>query len=508
MKHPTVALFGAQGEMGRYLLQPLLKKHAQLLLCIDRESTQEEREHAWAAECIVLAVPQGALQELFVGRKLRPRQLVIDICSVKKDAQVIICASGAAHLSLHPMNGPHTPWTQQKWIVVGAEPPHPLVQWFFQLLKEKQVLFYRVESAEQHDFLMSVVLGIPEMVTVILHTLLERLKKVQKEKTCFEEMLTVASPAFAALMTIHMHTVLSTPLWLRKELLTHVHPSFLSTCRDVFASMAEEDFLRNVQQLMQEQVHAVQRLPAPDALRAIVREEVTHAFNVMNALFLQGGIKPATELYIQKPCSADTLLQGKPVVRVGIHGIRGAFTDEAWQRFSGEHVGLVPSQYEIFELVHSENVLRAVERGEVDIGIFAFANSGSGGYLASIEAMGKYHYGLLGLFTMPINMCILAHPSRCNVDELRRFYGHPVALSQCRHTLRQRWPDIPIEPATDAMDTALSASELASGKIDPFTGVFASKRAAEIYGLKVLAEGVHHDPKNATAFAVVCKRSE
>lgn len=507
MKNPTIALFGANGEMGRYLLQPFLWKHAATLLCVDRDTPAKQCAKAWDAECIILAVPQGVLRELFGARKLRADQLVIDICSVKKDTGAIIRTAGAMHLSLHPMNGPHTPWTQQKWIVVGTEPRHPLVEWFFGLLEEKHVLLHRVEDAEQHDFLMSIVLGIPEMVTVVLSMLLKQLKKTQQGTVSLEDILTVASPAFAALMTMHMHTVWSTPLWLRKELLIDVHPSFIGACRDVFAAMAEEQLYRGVSTLMQKQVRELQQLQKPDALRAIVRDGVTGAFNVMNVLFLQGGIKPTTDLYIQKPCSADVLLQDKPSIRVGIHGIRGAFTDEAWQRFATEHAGLTVSQYETIELVHAENVLRAVDTGTIDVGIFAFANSGSGGYLASVEAMGKYAYDLLALFTMPINMCILGHKSRQSVNELRRFFGHPVALSQCRHTLLQRWPDIPIEPATDEMDTALSASELASGNIDAFTGVFASKRAAEIYGLNVLVEGVHHDPKNATAFAVVRKRS-
>lgn len=507
MKQQTVALFGAQGEMGRYLLAPLLEKESRLLR-IGRSSPGEDVRRAWQADIIVLSVPRAAVEPLFKGVRLHKKQLVIEICSCKKDIASVIRKAGGTPLSLHPMNGPHTPWTKQKWVVVGKDGlSHSAAKWFLSLLKRKKVLFHHVGSSEEHDLLMSLVLGLPEITTVFLSRFFERFSRQGKGKGIrLEDMMKITSPAFASLMSTYVHTIASSAPWLRKDLLTDMHPSFLGLAKKTFAGLAEEDVRAQAERLMQEQLSAVRAIHAPEGFIANVRQHVTDDFHLMNALFLGGGIKPKNDLYIQKTCAPSDLLGRRKKIRVGIHGIRGAFTDLAWHRFTTEVVPLPAAQYEVAELVHSANVLRAVNEGEVDIGIFAFANSGSGGYLASIEAMGEYPYELLALFTMPINMCILAHPSVQNVFELTSFYGHPVALSQCRNTLAQRWPDIPVEPATDEMDTALSAQLLAEGKISPTKGVFASLRAAEMYGLKVLVEGVHHDPNNATAFAVVRKR--
>jgi len=193
----------------------------------------------------------------------------------------------------------------------------------------------------------------------------------------------------------------------------------------------------------------------------------------------------------------------KPKMTVGIHGILGSFNDQAWNTFVSEDIPDVSTHFQIVELVESEKVLRAVSHKEVDIGIFAFANSGSGGYLASVEAMGKYNYRVLAQFTMPINMCMLVHPTINSIDEIKLFFGHPVAINQCRKTLVNRWPNIPIKSGSDGMDTALSAKLLSEGKISKENAIFASKRAAERYSLKVLFEGVHHDPNNATAFVII-----
>ena len=211
-----------------------------------------------------------------------------------------------------------------------------------------------------------------------------------------------------------------------------------------------------------------------------------------------------TDLSFQKLCAIEELPQ-KEHWTVGIHGTLGSFNDEAWNKFAQE-MGLATDAYTIKELVESYKVLEAVSKQEIDIGIFAFANSGAGGVAAAIEAMGQFNFRVLTVFTMPISMCLLAHPEIKDIEEIKVFYGHPVALKQCSKTLSSFWPDIPTIAASDALDTALSAKMLAHGEIPKTHAIFASKRAASLYGLTILKEGVHHDPNNATAFAVVTHR--
>ena len=208
-------------------------------------------------------------------------------------------------------------------------------------------------------------------------------------------------------------------------------------------------------------------------------------------------------LYFQKKCKADDLLKGKKTM-IGIHGIRGSFTDEALSRLA-EHLGIQPGKYEVRELVHAKNVVEGVINGSVDRGIFAVANSGSGSYLASVETMARHTFSVIALFTMKINMCILGSKNISSMENITEFRGHPVAIAQCRRTLQKKWPEIPIRPDSDEMDTALSAKMLSDGAISQNAGVFASKRAAKLYGLNILVEGAHDDPLNATSFVVIKK---
>src|SRR5438093_1271563 len=106
-------------------------------------------------------------------------------------------------------------------------------------------------------------------------------------------------------------------------------------------------------------------------------------------------------LYFQKECHVKDLLSGKKTV-IGIHGIIGSFTDEALYRLVQEKLEIKQDTYMVKELTHAQNVIKAVVNGNVDRGIFAVANSGSGSYLASVEAMAKYNFQVIAVFTMPI----------------------------------------------------------------------------------------------------------
>ena len=205
-------------------------------------------------------------------------------------------------------------------------------------------------------------------------------------------------------------------------------------------------------------------------------------------------------IYQKKPKISD--IKDKTI---GIHGIKGSFTDEALDKLAKD-LGLRPDDYQVVELVHARKVLEAVVRGKVDCGIFAFANSGSGGYIASLGAMGDYCFKVSALFRMPLRMCLLSHPTIGNIKKITEFRGHPVAIAQSLKTLKNKWPKILVRPGTDKLDTALSAQYLKEGKFSKTTAVFASERAAQIYNLNILKKDVHHDPNNATFFVLIKKR--
>ena len=210
------------------------------------------------------------------------------------------------------------------------------------------------------------------------------------------------------------------------------------------------------------------------------------------------------DLVFAKKCTREEFLYMENPL-VGLHGIRGAFNDEALHWLTNRILGIEENEYRIKELVESEEVIRETANGKTDLGIFALANSGGGGVIAAVEAMGQYNYEVVAMFTMPVNMNLLVRPEIENADQLEKIIAHPIAMNMCLNILEEKFPNLKLEPGTDKLDTALSAKMLSEGEIPQDAGVLAARRAGELYGLKILAENVHDDPNNATVFVLIKK---
>ncbi|MDX3900720.1 MAG: prephenate dehydratase [Sphingobium sp.] len=77
--------------------------------------------------------------------------------------------------------------------------------------------------------------------------------------------------------------------------------------------------------------------------------------------------------------------------------------------------------------------------------------------------------------------------------------SHPQALGQCRHYLRERG----IQPVSYA-DTAGAAALVAQTR-EPGAGAIAPYLAAELYGLRLIAENIEDSDDNMTRFVVLAR---
>ena len=190
-------------------------------------------------------------------------------------------------------------------------------------------------------------------------------------------------------------------------------------------------------------------------------------------------------------------------IKVGIHGVEGCFTHESILRFC-EETKFDVKKMELTFLVTAENVLKELNKGFIDRGVFAMANSGSGAYVSSMAPMGKYNYDILAVYGMRIMQCLLVHPDS-DKNDIKEIFGHPQAVSQCKRTLVENYPRFKLVYGKDEDDTALCAKKIADGKLPKTTATLASQIAAKLYNLKILSYNMHHDPFNTTTFLIVKK---
>src|SRR5262249_22123257 len=92
-------------------------------------------------------------------------------------------------------------------------------------------------------------------------------------------------------------------------------------------------------------------------------------------------------------------------------------------------------------------------------------------------------------------------PKGTRIEDIKTVESHVHALGQCRKVIRK----LGIRPVV-AADTAGSAREVAEAD-DKTRAAIASRLAAEIYGLDILAEDIEDEDHNTTRFIVLSRES-
>ena len=146
-------------------------------------------------------------------------------------------------------------------------------------------------------------------------------------------------------------------------------------------------------------------------------------------------------------------------------------------------------------------VFDAVASGEAARGVVPIENSIGGSIVAVLDALLDVGgLRIVGERWDPIAHALLALEGTA-LEDIREVRSHPQALRQCAASLRQRLPQAEL---VEAFDTAGAARQIAQDKLEGIAAV-ASARAAELYGLSVLAEHVESERSNVTRFLTIAR---
>jgi prephenate dehydratase len=187
-------------------------------------------------------------------------------------------------------------------------------------------------------------------------------------------------------------------------------------------------------------------------------------------------------------------------LKIGISGMQGSFSEEAANYYC--HKEKI-TDYDLKYLVSVENVLLAINNNEIDNGVFPIENSNGGIVYEAVYAISKYVFNIIKIFEIDVRHCLMAKKG-INPVEIKKIVSHDQALKQCRMYLKRKWPDVEI---IQWEDTAKAAKDLSEGVLPPDTAVIAPKRAAELYNLDILEEGVQDLKFNFTTFLFVSKKA-
>ncbi|MFN4006565.1 MAG: prephenate dehydratase [Chitinophagaceae bacterium] len=180
-------------------------------------------------------------------------------------------------------------------------------------------------------------------------------------------------------------------------------------------------------------------------------------------------------------------------VTVAIQGFEGSFHEMAARSFFGKEVAIQP--YATFR----EVAQWAASEHANQVSVMAIENSIAGSILPNYSLLQQYQLNIIGEVYLHIHQHLLVNKG-VQLQQIQEVHSHPMALLQCMQFL-EAYPFKLIETA----DTALSAKELQKSGSTTHA-VIASKLAAELFNLDVLAPDIHTMRNNYTRFWVLAAK--
>ncbi|MDR1808779.1 MAG: prephenate dehydratase [Prevotella sp.] len=180
--------------------------------------------------------------------------------------------------------------------------------------------------------------------------------------------------------------------------------------------------------------------------------------------------------------------------KVAIQGGLGAYHGIAAENFfEGEEVEVIPC-------ITFRDIFSTINKDPNVVGIMAIENTIAGSLLPNYELLKEHKYPILGEFKQRISHCLAALPGQ-TVHDIKEIASHPIALMQCVEFL----DTLPGVKVVEHEDTALAAKDIADGQTKSCAAI-CSRRAAEIYGLEVLASGIETNKHNFTRFLIFANK--
>lgn len=179
-------------------------------------------------------------------------------------------------------------------------------------------------------------------------------------------------------------------------------------------------------------------------------------------------------------------------LRVAYQGVPGAYSEAAAGKAYPNCEAIPCDQFEV--------AFQAVELWIADRAVLPVENSLGGSIHRNYDLLLRHRLHIVGEVQLPVHHCLLALPG-VRKEYLTRVISHPQALAQCEHTLTK----LGLNVAREAVDDTAGAAEFIATNNLRDTAAIASARAAELYGLQVLADGIQDDPGNVTRFVMLAR---
>ena len=184
------------------------------------------------------------------------------------------------------------------------------------------------------------------------------------------------------------------------------------------------------------------------------------------------------------------------LLAVAYLGPQGTYSQEAAIRHFGGSI-------ETRSCTNIDEVFKQVETGVTGYGVVPVENSTDGAIGRTLDLLLTTPAKVCGEIMLPVRQCLMSKVK--NINKINKIYSHTQSLAQCQHWLARNLPGVQqIAVVSNAEAARLAAND---AKVGAKAGAIASKTAAEIYKLNLLARNIQDESRNTTRFLVLAREA-
>jgi chorismate mutase/prephenate dehydratase len=142
------------------------------------------------------------------------------------------------------------------------------------------------------------------------------------------------------------------------------------------------------------------------------------------------------------------------------------------------------------------SIFDEVGKGHCDLGLAPVENTVGGGVIETLDALVDSNVKVCAEVLMAIHHSLLGS---CPLEEVEKVYSKPEVFAQCRNWLSATFKEAKTIPVASTAKAAQLAAD------EPKAAAIGSSVAAELYGLRIICEGIEDNANNVTRFLVISR---
>ncbi len=174
---------------------------------------------------------------------------------------------------------------------------------------------------------------------------------------------------------------------------------------------------------------------------------------------------------------------------VAFQGEPGAYSEAALFEHYGSNVQSLPC-------LSFDDVFEAVNTGKAEEGLIPIENSLAGSIHRNYDLLLQNSLIVIGEHFLSVHHCLIGLPNS-EIGRIQRVISHPQALAQCEGSLRR------LGLVSEAVYDTAGSVKILQQRSDPTLAAVASRRAANLYKMKILLENIEDNPANFTRFLAI-----